>query len=112
VSASSVCPARTCGTGLRALNASAITWRGAETVRRVFTTVMASLLAVLTSTAAGAAQVGHSALPRCPGVREGVLAADVQAVVYKAPVTAGGLIGDVFACAYGARRSYDLGPTP
>jgi hypothetical protein len=32
-------------------------------------------------------------------------------VVYKAPVSSEGLTGEIYACAYGARRTYDLGPS-
>ncbi len=72
-------------------------------------------LALSASTAAAATPAKHDhmvAAPRCPRAHVALLAADTRAVVYKAPVTSEGLTGDIFACAYGARRSYDLGPTP
>lgn len=72
-------------------------------------TVLASILAAASATAAHA---GHKATPKCPPAHEEVFAADAQAIVYKAPESPKGLTGNVFACAYRAKRPYHLGPAP
>ena len=57
------------------------------------------------------ARSGHRVPPRCPGPHETVVTADVQAVVFQAPQGAAGPTS-IIACAYGTRRSYDLGVAP
>lgn len=68
----------------------------------VTTVILASLLA---NAPTAAAHTRYKALSKCPPKNEGVVDADVQAVVYKAST-------GIFGCAYDAKRAYYLGPSP
>jgi hypothetical protein len=81
------------------------------TVRRMGMVATIILLGLLAGASVAAARSRHRVAPRCPPGNEGVLAADAQAVVYKAPASPEGFVGEIHACAYGARQSYNLGPT-
>lgn len=89
---------------------SASQWRAMGRLR--LASITAALMFACSSSAAGAtlAKREHRA-SKCPGAHVALLAEDTRAVVYKAP-SSEGLTGHIFACAYGARRSYDLGYSP
>jgi hypothetical protein len=80
---------------------------------RRFVIIMTVAVSIAVSTVAMAmpARHGHAQGTKCPRVHVALLASDAQAVVYKAP-SSEGLTGDIYGCAYSARRSYDLGGTP
>jgi hypothetical protein len=84
----------------------------------VSTAILTGLLAG--TSMAAAARPHHNAPPKCPPVNEGVVAADAQAVLYKAS----SIVyeseehkfvegqEEIFGCAHGAKRSYHIGLPP
>ncbi len=84
---------------------------------RRFATIIASAALISISptaiaTAATHARHGHKGTAGCPPKHEAVLAADAQAIVYKAPTLPESLGGDIFACSYSNKHSFRLGSEP
>ncbi len=71
--------------------------------------VLISISTTAIATAATHARQGHKGTAECPPKHEAVLAADAQAIVYKAPTSPESLGGDIFACSYSNKHSFRLG---
>jgi hypothetical protein len=82
-------------------------------MRRLVVTITASVLTSVSATAtATPPRHGHAGGPKCLPAHWVVLAADAQAVVYRAPFSVEMLPRYIFGCAKGSRRSFRLGPLP
>jgi hypothetical protein len=91
-----------------------------KTLCRTIVVSMIVLPGFFASTSMAAARPRHNAQPKCPPANEGVVAADAQAVLYKASATVYQpeerkfVEGqeEIFGCAHGAKRSYHIGLPP
>ena len=86
-------------------------------MRRLMISTMVVGVALLGASSAASAAAGHrKAATKCPVGHSHVIVADAQAQVYVAPLVAeGSLLPEVpvlYGCAYGHRKSYELGPSP
>jgi hypothetical protein len=70
------------------------------------------LMGISATGTAASARHGHPGGPKCLPAHWVVLAADAQAVVYRAPFSVEMLPRYIFGCANGSRRSFRLGPLP